>query len=326
MIDVRNLAKNYGPTRALDGVSFTVPTGEILGFLGPNGAGKTTTMKIITGYMPPTAGEVLVDDMDAIDQSLEVRRKIGYLPESTPLYTDMNVIDYLVFVQRLRGLPRSEHRSRTKRMVELCGLGEVTHKDIGELSKGYRQRVGLAQAMIHDPEILILDEPTVGLDPNQIVEIRSLIQELGRAKTLILCTHILSEVEAACNRVLIINRGKIVADGTTASLKAAASGRDRLTVEIKGPTADVRAGLEGLHGAARVVAAASDDPEARSQGTTRFVIESAPGHDLREAVFVMARDRQWILLEMQREIVRLEDVFRQLTRGADMATTGGNGK
>lgn len=324
MIEVRNLAKNYGPTRALDGVSFTIPTGEILGFLGPNGAGKTTAMKIITGYMPPTSGEVLVDSMDAIDQSLEIRRKIGYLPENTPLYTDMNVVDYLVFVQRLRAIPRSQHTQRTKRMVELCGLGEVTRKDIGELSKGYRQRVGLAQAMIHDPEILILDEPTVGLDPNQIVEIRGLIKELGRAKTLILCTHILSEVEAACHRVLIINRGKIVADGTTASLRAAASGRDRLTIEIKGPAGAVRAGLESLPGAARVAPIAADEQEAQRQGSARFVIESAPGHDLREAVFIMTRDRQWILLEMQREIVRLEDVFRQLTRGSEGAAAGGH--
>jgi ABC-2 type transport system ATP-binding protein len=323
MIEVRNLSKNFGPTRALDGVSFTVPTGEILGFLGPNGAGKTTAMKIITGFMPPTSGEVLVDSMDAIDQSLEIRRRIGYLPENTPLYTDMNVIDYLVFVQRLRGIPRAQHSQRTKRMVDLCGLGEVTKKDIGELSKGYRQRVGLAQAMIHDPEILILDEPTVGLDPNQIVEIRTLIQELGRAKTLVLCTHILSEVEAACNRVLIIHRGKIVADGTTASLRAAASGRDRLTVEIKGPFDEVRAGLKGLPGAAHVAPADAPDKASRADGTARFVIESAPGHDLREAVFVMARDRQWILLELQREIVRLEDVFRQLTRGSDAAAAGG---
>ena len=323
MIEVRNLSKNYGPTRALDGVSFTIPTGEILGFLGPNGAGKTTAMKIITGYMPPTAGEVLVDSMDAVDQSLEIRRKIGYLPENTPLYTDINVVDYLVFVQRLRGIPRAEHSARTRRMVELCGLGEVLKKDIGELSKGYRQRVGLAQAMIHDPEILILDEPTVGLDPNQIVEIRSLIQELGRAKTLILCTHILSEVEAACKRVLIIHRGKIVADGTTASLRAAASGRDRLTVEIKGPSDQVRQGLESLAGAARVTSVAPGDGEPRTtSGSARFVIESAPGHDLREAVFVLARDRQWVLLELQREIVRLEDVFRQLTTGPDAAAGG----
>ncbi|MEW5875660.1 MAG: ATP-binding cassette domain-containing protein [Candidatus Zixiibacteriota bacterium] len=318
MIEVRNLIKTYGPTRALDGVTFTIPTGEVLGFLGPNGAGKTTAMKIITGYMPPTDGEVFVDSLDAMEHSLEVRRKIGYLPENTPLYLDMNVLDYLEFVQRLRAIPKSDRPKRVKRMVDLCGLGEVTRKDIGELSKGYRQRVGLAQAMIHDPEILILDEPTVGLDPNQIVEIRSLITELGRAKTLILCTHILSEVEAACQRVLIINRGRIVADGTTQSLRAAASGRDRLTVEIKGPHGDVLAALEALPGSARVEALQNGDGEPVS-GNPRFAVESAPGRDLREAVFTLARDRQWILLELRRESVRLEDVFRQLTRGSETA-------
>ncbi|GAB4321443.1 MAG: ATP-binding cassette domain-containing protein [Candidatus Zixiibacteriota bacterium] len=314
MIEVRNLTKNYGPTRALNSVSFTVPTGQILGFLGPNGAGKTTAMKIITGYMPPTEGDVLIDSMDAIEHSLEVRRKIGYLPESTPLYTDMNVVDYLTFVQRLRGIPKSEHATRNKRMIELCGLGDVTRKDIGELSKGYRQRVGLAQAMVHDPEILILDEPTVGLDPNQIVEIRTLIQTLGREKTLILCTHILPEVEAACKRVLIINRGRIVADGTTSELRAAASGRDRLTVEIKGPQGEVRQALEQLDGAARVSNAEDGDQPASESSLSRFLVESAPGRDLREAIFTMVRDRSWILLEMRRDAVRLEDVFRQLTR------------
>lgn len=324
MIEVRNLTKTYGPTRALDRVTFTIPTGEVLGFLGPNGAGKTTAMKIITGYMPPTDGDVLIDSMDAMEHSLEVRHKIGYLPENTPLYHDMNVIDYLTFVQRLRGIPAPERPGRIRRMVDVCGLGEVTRKDIGELSKGYRQRVGLAQAMIHDPEILILDEPTVGLDPNQIVEIRSLIQELGRAKTLILCTHILSEVEAACQRVLIINRGRIVADGTTESLRAAASGRDRLTVEIRGPRAEVRAALEALPGAARVgVSTDGAEPGSASDGA-RLVIESAPGRDLRESVFNLARERGWILLEMRRDIVRLEDVFRQLTRGEETTAISPN--
>ncbi|MEW5701135.1 MAG: ATP-binding cassette domain-containing protein [Candidatus Zixiibacteriota bacterium] len=312
MIEVKNLTKNYGPTRALDAVSFTIPTGEVLGFLGPNGAGKTTAMKIITCFMPPTDGQVLVDELDALEHSLEVRRKIGYLPENNPLYTDMNVLDYLVFVQRLRGIPFSEHAGRNRRMVEMCGLGEVVRKDIGELSKGYRQRVGLAQAMVHDPEILILDEPTVGLDPNQIVDIRALIKELGRAKTLLLCTHILPEVEETCDRVLIINRGRIVADGTPQSLRAAARGQERLFVEIRGPQDQIRAALEQLPGAARVSVperAGADD------GAPRFVIETGGGIDLREAVFSMARDRNWILLEMRREAVRLEDVFRQLTAG-----------
>lgn len=312
MIEVKNLTKNYGSTRALDAVSFTIPTGEVLGFLGPNGAGKTTAMKIITCFMPPTDGQVMVDNLDAQEHSLAVRRKIGYLPENNPLYTDMSVLDYLTFVQRLRAIPSSEHATRNRRMVETCGLGDVVRKDIGELSKGYRQRVGLAQAMIHDPEILILDEPTVGLDPNQIVEIRDLIKELGRAKTLLLCTHILSEVEATCDRVLIINRGRIVADGTPESLRAAARGQDRIFVEVKGPADQVRAALEGLPGAVRVHTA---EGVTGGDGAPQFVIDTAGGHDLREAVFTLVRDRQWVLLELRREAVRLEDVFRQLTAG-----------
>ncbi|HUU45120.1 MAG TPA: ATP-binding cassette domain-containing protein [Acidobacteriota bacterium] len=310
MIEVKNLTRNYGPTKAVVSVSFTVNTGEVLGFLGPNGAGKTTTMKVITGFMPPTDGQVLVDNLDVVEQSLEVRRKIGYLPENNPLYHDMNPLEYLTFCQRLRGVPSSEHTPRNRRMVEMCGLSEVLKKDIGELSKGYRQRVGLAQAMVHDPDILILDEPTVGLDPNQIVEIRALIKELGRAKTLILCTHILSEVEVACDRVLIINRGKIAADGTPDSLRAAASGRDRLFVEIRGPADAVRASLEALSGAVRV-AAPSDGSGDDVAG--RFVIESASGKDLREPVFNLVRDNGWTLLELRREVVRFEDIFRQLT-------------
>jgi ABC-2 type transport system ATP-binding protein len=308
MIEVQALSKSFGATRALDSISFTVPTGQIMGFLGPNGAGKTTTMKIITCFMPATAGQVLVDGLDAQEHSLAVRRKIGYLPENNPLYTEMNVLDYLTFVQKLRGIPSSEHSPRNKRMVELCGLGEVVRKDIGELSKGYRQRVGLAQAIIHEPEILILDEPTVGLDPNQIVEIRALIKELGRAKTLILCTHILSEVEQACDRVLIINRGRIVGDGSPESLRAASQGQERLFVELRGPASEVRAALEKLSGAARVSPIEGD-------GAGRFVIESSGGRDLRESVFTLAKDRNWVLLELRREAVRLEDVFRELTAG-----------
>ena len=308
MIEIKALSKSYGATRALDKISFTVPTGQIMGFLGPNGAGKSTTMKIITCFMPPTEGQVVIDGMDAQEHSLEVRRKIGYLPENNPLYTEMNVLDYLTFVQRLRAIPSSEHSRRNKRMIDLCGLGDVVRKDIGELSKGYRQRVGLAQAIIHEPEILILDEPTVGLDPNQIVEIRALIKELGRAKTLILCTHILSEVEQACDRVLIINRGSIVGDGSPASLRAASQGHDRLFVELKGPGSEVRAALEKLNGAARVGVV-------EGEGGGRFVIESSGGRDLRESVFNLAKDRNWVLLELRRESVRLEDVFRELTAG-----------
>lgn len=239
-IAVRNLVKMYGDTAAIDDISFDVKTGEILGFLGPNGAGKTTTMKIITCYMPPSSGSVEVDGMNTAEQSLDVRRKIGYLPEMNPLYLDMNVLDYLEYSAQLHGLRGGAVQHRIKEMVHACGLEDVRHKDIGEMSKGYRQRVGLAQSMIHDPEVLILDEPTSGLDPNQIAEIRALIKQLGRAKTVILSTHILSEVQATCDRVLIIHEGKIVANGSPAQLQQEFQGADTITMEIKAVAATLR--------------------------------------------------------------------------------------
>jgi len=232
-ITVRNLTKLYGEEKAIDDISFEVKTGEILGFLGPNGAGKTTTMKIITCYMPPSAGTVTVNDYDIAKNSLDVRRKIGYLPELNPLYLDMNVLEYLEYSAQLHKMGKPQIRQRMREMVDVCGLSGVRHKDIGELSKGYRQRVGLAQAMIHDPEVLILDEPTNGLDPNQIVEIRNLIRKLGSAKTVILSTHILSEVQATCDRVIIINDGKIAADGTPDQLQHEFRGSDIISLELK---------------------------------------------------------------------------------------------
>ena len=232
-ITVRNLTKLYGEEKAIDDISFDVKTGEILGFLGPNGAGKTTTMKIITCYMPPSAGTVTVNDCDIANKSIEVRRKIGYLPEMNPLYLDMNVLEYLEYSAQLHKMGKTQIRQRLREMVDVCGLAGVRHKDIGELSKGYRQRVGLAQAMIHDPEVLILDEPTSGLDPNQIVEIRNLIRKLGSAKTVILSTHILSEVQATCDRVIIINDGKIAADGTPDQLQHEFRGSDIISLELK---------------------------------------------------------------------------------------------
>src|SRR5436309_2153162 len=213
-IRVSNLTKYYGNSLAVDNISFEVNKGEILGFLGPNGAGKTTTMKIVTTYMPPTSGEVKIDGLDIEESSLEVRRKIGYLPELNPLYLDMNVIEYLDYVAALDGIPEDKIKKKRNEMISVCGLESVKNKDIGELSKGFKQRVGLAQAMISDPEIIILDEPTSGLDPNQIIEIRNLIKKLGKQKTVILSTHILSEVQATCNRVIIVNKGKIAADGS----------------------------------------------------------------------------------------------------------------
>jgi len=310
MIRVENLTKTYGDQAAVDNISFSIETGEIIGFLGPNGAGKTTTMKIITCFMPATSGVVEVDGLDVFDHALEVRRKIGYLPETTPLYPEMNVREYLDFIQALRRIPTSERPARLGRMIELCGLGDVIHKDIGELSKGYRQRVGLAQAIIHDPEILILDEPTIGLDPNQVVEIRQLIGELGKEKTLILCTHILSEVEAACSRVLIIKQGKLVADGTPDTLRAGLEGLQRLAIVV-------RANVGGDQVAERL--AQMPDAEVQPGQTTEagvfsFEITSGQGTDLRETVFRQVSDAGWVLLEMKREIQSLEDVFRDLTR------------
>lgn len=306
MIQVTNLTKKYGATMAVDDVSFTVKTGEILGFLGPNGAGKTTTMKILTCFMPATQGSVTVDSLDVFDQSLEVRRKIGYLPESTPLYTDMNVTEYLSFVAGIRGINKSQLKTRLDAVVTVCGLTEVLRKEIGELSKGFKQRVGLAQAMIHNPDILILDEPTSGLDPNQIVEIRNLIKKLGEEKTVILSTHILPEVQATCDRVLIINRGKLVADGTPDELTSQFHGDEQIQLSVAGTTPDLlRSALTSLPGIAWLEVTAGKEMLAR--------ITAERGTDLREPLFRCIVNQGWTLLELHRERTSLEQVFRQLT-------------
>jgi ABC-2 type transport system ATP-binding protein len=310
-IAVRNLVKMYGDTPAIDDISFDVKTGEILGFLGPNGAGKTTTMKIITCYMPPSSGSVEVDGMNTAEQSLEVRRKIGYLPEMNPLYLDMNVIDYLEYSAQLHGLRGGAVQHRIKEMVHACGLEEVRHKDIGEMSKGYRQRVGLAQSMIHDPEVLILDEPTSGLDPNQIAEIRALIKQLGIAKTVILSTHILSEVQATCDRVLIIHEGKIVANGSPAQLQQEFQGADTITIEIKTAGADPQAEI-----APRLKTIAYVNGVtllSHSENRSIFEVHADKGNDIREALFRTAVSEGWIVLELHRRITSLEEVFHKLT-------------
>jgi ABC-2 type transport system ATP-binding protein len=232
-IILENVTKKYGAQKAVDNVSIHVKTGEVLGFLGPNGAGKTTTMKIITGLIAPNKGEARIGNYSVTEQPDEVKKLIGYLPENNPLYQEMPVMDYLEFTAALQGVPKNRIKERIYEMIKVCGLNSEKHKKIGELSKGYRQRVGLAQAMIHDPQVLILDEPTTGLDPNQIVEIRRLIKELGKEKTVILSTHILPEVEATCDRILIISKGKIVADGTSENLRKQTSGRELLRVRIE---------------------------------------------------------------------------------------------
>ncbi|MEK6649878.1 MAG: ATP-binding cassette domain-containing protein [Bacteroidota bacterium] len=314
-IAVRDLTKCYGSEKAVDNISFDVRTGEILGFLGPNGAGKTTTMKIITCYLPPTTGSILVDGLNISEHSLEVRRKIGYLPEHNPLYLDMNVLEYLTYAGDLHRLDAATLRARLREMVELCGIGDVRHKDIGELSKGYRQRVGLAQAMIHDPQVLILDEPTSGLDPNQIVEIRSLIRQLGRQKTVIFSTHILSEVQATCDRVVIINEGRIVADGTPEHLQTQFRGVETIALELRtttdNPMADLHPKLAALPFVEGVTYAPGDE------GTHRFVLQTAKGSDLRESVFRLAVREDWVVLELSRRVTSLEEVFHRLTRAEE---------
>lgn len=312
MIEVQNLTKYYGSELAVNDISFNVEKGQVVGFLGPNGAGKSTTVKILTCYLAPTQGTAVVNGYDIFENSLEVRRNIGYLPESTPLYSDMSVFDYLKFVVDIRknGIKRTK---RVSEVIDLCGLKDVLHKDIGELSKGFRQRVGLAQAMIHDPKILILDEPTVGLDPNQIVEIRNLIKALGREKTVILCSHILPEVEATCNRVLIINKGQIVADGTTDELEAASQGKGRVILKIKDTAREKIENFMRISGIDRVAEVSAAEP-----GATKVVLEIIKGSDPRENIFRYCVEQDMILLEMTRERVSLESVFRQLTSKEDL--------
>ncbi len=304
-IVVENLTKKYGPQRAVDNITFDVKTGEVVGFLGPNGAGKTTTMKIITCYMAPSDGDVKVSGVSIHEDQDLIKKKIGYLPENNPLYYDMPVLEYLEFSARLQGVASSNVQSRIAEMVHLTGLNKEKHKKIAELSKGYRQRVGLAQAMIHDPEILILDEPTTGLDPNQIVEIRKLIKELGKEKTVILSTHILPEVEATCDRILIINNGKIVADGSANMLRKQAQGQEILKIEI----ADAPSKDQLLEELQKIETIAMVDPLAENQ----FIINSKIDRSSRRDIFNLCVNKNWVLTEMSPIETKLEDIFRELT-------------
>ncbi len=306
MIQLSQVTKAYNGVKAVDNISLSIPSGQILGFLGPNGAGKTTTMRMITCYMPPTSGKIVVDGLETEDSSLEVRRKIGYLPEMAPVYQDMYVSDYLTYVADLRHIEGDQRTKRIKSVIDRCGLGGMLNKYVGQLSKGYRQRVGLAQAMIHEPEIMILDEPTAGLDPNQIAEIRMLIKEIGRAKTVILSTHILSEVQATCSRIVIINQGRIVADDTPEGLQASAQGRHVVLATLKKGATDVLPKTRALSGVEEVRQVSQD-------GDIRVRIETGSGRDVREDFYRLAVREQWVLLEMQAETHSLEDVFHRLT-------------
>ncbi len=308
MIEVRDVTKRFGATVALDGVSFRLDKGEILGFLGPNGAGKSTAMKIVTTFLAPDAGTVSVDGIDVLRNPLEVRSRIGYLPENHPLYVDMMVHEYLQFVGRARGLAGDELRRRLEWVVEACGLGSVFRKPINELSKGFRQRTGLAQALIHDPEVLILDEPTSGLDPLQIIGIRELIQGLARTKTIIFSTHILQEVSPVTDRVVIINGGRIIADGRIGELERAAMGRNRIYVAYRAPAAEVEAALRDLGGLHEV------RPVAGREGAARFEVRADFEHDMLAPLSRLAQSRGWDLLELQEAPFSLEDTFIALTR------------
>ena len=302
-----NLTKVYGTQKAVDDISFEMNTGEVLGFLGPNGAGKSTTMRILTGYLSPTAGTASLDGYDIHEHPQEVRRRIGYLPENTPLYTDMPVVDYLRLSADLQAVPQDKAPQRIQEMMDVCGLGPERHKRIGELSKGFQQRVGLAQALLHDPPVLILDEPTTGLDPNQIAEIRELIKEIGKEKTVMLSSHILKEVEMTCDRILIIDQGQIVADGPTEELRQQFMGGTRLRVRIDvSDTDDVYAAFESLDGVGSVQ---------RTDGYYELVADRED--DLAADVFHLCIDRGWTLTELTPLESSLEDVFRELTETPD---------
>jgi ABC-2 type transport system ATP-binding protein len=306
MINVTNLTKRYGSLLAVDNVSFDVERGGVVGFLGPNGAGKTTTIRILSCYQPATSGSAAVAGFDVFKDSIEVRRRVGYLPENTPLYGEMRVREYLHFRGKLRGLSYDERQKAIKRVADRCWLGDFIDRPIGQLSKGMKQRVGLADTMLHDPEVLILDEPTIGLDPAQIRETRNLIRELGEHHTVLLSSHILSEVEQTCNRTIIIASGRIVASGSPQELREKFSARGRVIAEMRGPQAEIETGARGLSGVDTVEATSAD-------GWVRVAINPKSDQDIREELFRLATSNSWTLRELRREGATLEDFFVQVT-------------
>ena len=303
MIEVENLTKIFGKQKAVDNAHFTINKGEIVGFLGPNGAGKSTTMKIATGYLPPSQGTVRVHGFDVRTHSRDVRKNIGYLPEHNPLYLDMYVKEYLSFAGELHGLAGKQKKLRVQEMIGLTGLTREQSKKIGTLSKGYRQRVGLAQALLHNPPVLILDEPTTGLDPNQIIEIRQLIKTLGEEKTIIFSTHIMQEVQALCDRAIIINVGKVVADSPVANLQQLIKAETIIKVEFSQP---IEVGkLQAIAGVVKV---------AQEANSSRYHIYTDSQKDVRPAIFQMATEQQWQLIALQQEEKTLETIFQNLTK------------
>ncbi len=318
MIEAQGLTRRYGEFTAVQGITFRVPGGEILGMLGPNGAGKTTTIRMITGFLPPSSGRVSVNGHDLFTEPSKARRQIGYLPETVALYGEMRVHEYLTYRAGLEGMSRAEARAAIPETIDSCLLQDVENQIVGTLSKGYRQRVGLAAAILHGPQVLVLDEPTVGLDPKQIIAIRELIRELGLERTLLISTHILSEVEQLCNRVVIIDRGRLVAEGTPQELRDQARGNARLRITVKDAPGDVAEVLLKVPG----VESVGDRPADDGTAETRFSLECGAGEDLRETVFRAALERGWVLLELAEEKASLEDVFVRLTGRDDVEEAG----
>jgi ABC-2 type transport system ATP-binding protein len=308
MIKVENLTKYYGERLAVDNISFSVATGEIVGFLGPNAAGKTTTMRILTGFLAPTRGEAWVANYSILSNSLEARQRTGYFAESVPLYTDMTVRAYLTFLARIRGLDKNRIKTRIDDVVEICHLEEYIDVYIGKLSRGFRQRVGIAQAIIHEPEVLIMDEPTVGIDPIQVAMTRQLIKELGKERTVLLSTHILPEVSIICERVIIINEGKIVAQDSIENLSSVVSGVKRFRLEVAGPSKMITERLRRLQGIEKI----------RYDGSN-YIIESAPGQDPRSRISEAIIQSGWTLLSLEAIEMSLEDIFLKLTTHEETA-------
>jgi len=306
MVRIKELTRYYGQTCAVNNLNFEIPKGQILGLLGPNGAGKTTTLRILTGYLQPTSGTIYVNGVDVRENPLEVKKHIGYLPESSPIYPDMIVFDYLLFIAEMRGIEKSERIGRIKELAKICSLTDVMHKTVMNLSKGYKQRVGLALALMSDPDILVLDEPTSGLDPNQIVEIRSIIKEIGKTKTIIFSTHILSEAEATCDRVVIINNGKVAADGTTDMIKNTRDGSQTVSLVLGGSDRkDVEKMLKEIDGITEY---------SMEENSGNLEISISCSKDIRAELYSRIKTTDWILLELKQEKKSLEHIFRELTK------------
>ena len=312
MIKVKDLSKNYGPVEAVKSISFDLKDGEVIGFLGANGAGKTTTLKMMTGYLVPNEGSITVNGMDIIEDTHSIQEQIGYLPELNPLYSEMRVYDYLEFLAAIRDVRGSQFKESLARVVEQCGLRGVVHKNISDCSKGYKQRIGLAAAMIHDPKILILDEPVTGLDPNQIIEIRSLIRSLGKEKLVFMSSHILQEIQATVDRIIIINEGEVVANGTNEELMTSFMGNVLLTMEVKGAKVDSIKHIQATLPNVKFISTSKE------KSIHTIQLEYEKNKDSREEIFNYAVKNKWSILKMTPKTTNLEDIFRNLTMKGDV--------